>query len=130
MKTWYDYKTTPDFTKLLESCAAWIPANHHGIPFFFFFFLWRQDPDFTEDEEIYADLNLEDEEEFYAVGMEDHSHHDYDDKPKDDHDTTPKKHSKDPEPEPSPVRSAAKAIPTKSKISGTGACHPHLVGYF
>jgi len=80
--------------------------------------LWCQEPDFEEYEELYADLNLEDEEEFYAVGMEDHSHHD-DDKPKDDHDTTPKKHTKEPEPELSPAKPAAKTIP-KSTFSMIG----------
>jgi CCR4-NOT transcriptional regulation complex NOT5 subunit len=119
MKTWYDYKTVPDFTKLLNHVRY-----ESQLTIMVFFFLWHQDPDFAEDEEIYADLNLEDEEEFYAVGLEDHSHHDNEDKPKDDQDTTPKKHSKDPEPELSPAKPAsAKAIPIKSKFSGTGACH-------
>ncbi|KAI8357585.1 Not1 N-terminal domain, CCR4-Not complex component-domain-containing protein, partial [Mortierella sp. GBAus27b] len=73
----------------------------------------NMDPDFAEDEEIYSDLNLEEEEEFYAVGMEDHSHHD-DERLKDEYETPPKKHSKDPEPESSSAKPAAKTIPTKS----------------
>lgn len=72
----------------------------------------NMDPDFAEDEEIYSDLNLEEEEEFYAVGMEDHSHHD-DERLKDEYETPPKKHSKDPEPESSSAKPAAKTIPTK-----------------
>ncbi|KAK3823549.1 MAG: Not1 N-terminal domain, CCR4-Not complex component-domain-containing protein [Benniella sp.] len=77
----------------------------------------NMEPDFEEYEELYADLNLEDEEEFYAVGMEDHSHHDHDDKSKDDHDTTSKKHTKEPEPELSPAKPAAKTIPKKPSVS-------------
>ncbi|ORZ28837.1 Not1 N-terminal domain, CCR4-Not complex component-domain-containing protein, partial [Lobosporangium transversale] len=63
----------------------------------------NQDPDFAEDEEIYTDLNLEDEEDYFAVGMEDHSvTHDYDEK--DDTPTPTKKQAKEPEPEPSPTK--------------------------
>ncbi|KAF9968869.1 general negative regulator of transcription subunit 5 [Mortierella alpina] len=74
------------------------------------------DPDFAEDEEIYTDLNLEEEEDYFAVGTEDHlNSQDQDDSSqKDDaHDSTPKKLAKEPEPEPSPTRAAAKPIPMK-----------------
>ncbi|KAG0215374.1 general negative regulator of transcription subunit 5, partial [Mortierella sp. GBA30] len=74
------------------------------------------DPDFAEDEEIYTDLNLEEEEDYFAVGTEDHyTSHDLDDsKQKDDHqDALPKKQAKESEPEPSPVKAASKPIPTK-----------------
>ncbi|KAF9918220.1 general negative regulator of transcription subunit 5 [Lobosporangium transversale] len=72
----------------------------------------NQDPDFAEDEEIYTDLNLEDEEDYFAVGMEDHSvTHDYDEK--DDTPTPTKKQAKEPEPEPSPTKPPVKIIPAK-----------------
>ncbi|CAO3565856.1 unnamed protein product [Mortierella alpina] len=74
------------------------------------------DPDFAEDEEIYTDLNLEEEEDYFALGTEDHlNSQDQDDSSqKDDaHDSTPKKLAKESEPEPSPTRAAAKPIPTK-----------------
>ncbi|KAF9990521.1 general negative regulator of transcription subunit 5 [Mortierella antarctica] len=74
------------------------------------------DPDFAEDEEIYTDLNLEEEEDYFAVGTEDHLNaQDQDDSSqKDDaQESTPRKPAKESEPEPSPTRAAAKPIPTK-----------------
>ncbi|KAF9585836.1 general negative regulator of transcription subunit 5 [Lunasporangiospora selenospora] len=41
----------------------------------------NRDPDFAEDDEIYSELNLEEEEEFFPVGMDDH-HHENEEKPK------------------------------------------------
>ncbi|KAF9572274.1 general negative regulator of transcription subunit 5 [Mortierella alpina] len=74
------------------------------------------DPDFAEDEEIYTDLNLEEEEDYFAFGPDDHlNSQDQDDSSQkgDIHDSTPKKPAKESEPEPSPTRAAAKSIPTK-----------------
>ncbi|KAF9575761.1 general negative regulator of transcription subunit 5 [Mortierella alpina] len=80
------------------------------------------DPDFAEDEEIYTDLNLEEEEDFFAVGTDDHysvGHKDDDqsEKSKDDTPDTPaKSKSKELESEtiPSPSRNAAtRPTPTK-----------------
>ncbi|KAF9380003.1 general negative regulator of transcription subunit 5 [Podila verticillata] len=72
------------------------------------------DPDFAEDEEIYTDLNLEEEEDYFNVGTEDHytSHdHEHDkSKDKEDHDYTQKKQTKE---EPEPPRTNAKPTPTK-----------------
>ncbi|KAF9426983.1 general negative regulator of transcription subunit 5 [Entomortierella beljakovae] len=98
------------------------------------------DPDFAEDEEIYTDLNLSDEEDFFAVGMEDHTH-DSEERYKEEQEVSsspaPKKLVKEPEPEPltpkvtTPVvtvpvpvpaqaqtQAPAKSIPTK-KLSVT-----------
>ncbi|KAG0290506.1 general negative regulator of transcription subunit 5 [Linnemannia gamsii] len=76
----------------------------------------NQDPDFAEDEEIYTDLNLEEEEDYYVIGADDH-HKDDDVSEKDkDEDLSAKKPSKavEPEPAPSPARTTAtKAAPTK-----------------
>ncbi|KAG0267378.1 general negative regulator of transcription subunit 5 [Linnemannia exigua] len=71
------------------------------------------DPDFAEDEEIYTDLNLEEEEDYFAVGTDDHSHEHDDDKHSETHEPVPKKHAKEQEPEPSPTKATAKPIPTK-----------------
>ncbi|KAF9184230.1 proteinral negative regulator of transcription subunit 5 [Haplosporangium sp. Z 767] len=64
------------------------------------------DPDFAEDEEIYTDLNLEEEEDYYAIGADDHhASQDQDDKQKDDQQDAPsKKQAKEPEPAPSPSK--------------------------
>ncbi|KAG0230479.1 Not1 N-terminal domain, CCR4-Not complex component-domain-containing protein [Mortierella sp. GBAus27b] len=77
------------------------------------------DPDFAGDEEIYADLNLEEEEDSFALGSEEHSTNqkseDQPEKVKDDHEL-PKKQSKeaDPEPIPSPTKATvARPTPTK-----------------
>ncbi|KAG0280184.1 general negative regulator of transcription subunit 5 [Linnemannia exigua] len=76
----------------------------------------NQDPDFAEDEEIYTDLNLEDEEDFYVIGADDH-HKDDDASEKDkDEDLPVKKPAKavEPEPELPPTKTTAtKAVPTK-----------------
>ncbi|KAG0052318.1 general negative regulator of transcription subunit 5 [Gryganskiella cystojenkinii] len=71
------------------------------------------DPDFAEDEEIYTDLNLEEEEDYFAVGTEDHYNaHDDAKSSKDDVDEAPpKKPVKEVEPEPAP--SPTKAAPPK-----------------
>ncbi|KAF9954850.1 general negative regulator of transcription subunit 5 [Mortierella alpina] len=80
------------------------------------------DPDFAEDEEIYTDLNLEEEEDFFTVGTEDHytgGHKDDDqsEKSKDDTPDTPAKSKPrelEPESIPSPTRTATtKPTPTK-----------------
>ncbi|KAF8965346.1 proteinral negative regulator of transcription subunit 5 [Entomortierella lignicola] len=79
------------------------------------------DPDFAEDEEIYADLNLEDDEFYFAVGAEDHHGNNGKDdesseKSKDDHDPPAKKHTIDTDPEPTSSPSkpvVAKTIPAK-----------------
>ncbi|KAF9313614.1 general negative regulator of transcription subunit 5 [Podila horticola] len=75
------------------------------------------DPDFAEDDEIYTDLNLEEEEDYFNVGTEDHyTSHDPDhDKAKDkeDHDHSQKKQPKE---EPEPPR-PAKPTPTKTAES-------------
>ncbi|KAF8983777.1 proteinral negative regulator of transcription subunit 5 [Entomortierella lignicola] len=74
------------------------------------------EPDFAEDEEIYTDLNLSDEEDYFAVGMEDHTHeNDGKHNEKDESVASPvvKKQIKEPEPEPSPTKVPAKPIPTK-----------------
>ncbi|KAF9956991.1 general negative regulator of transcription subunit 5 [Mortierella alpina] len=82
------------------------------------------DPDFAEDEEIYTDLNLEEEEDFFTVGTEDHhssgqKEDDQSEKSKDDTPDTPVK-SKPRELEsetiPSPSRNAA-TKPTPTKIA-------------
>ncbi|KAF8939639.1 Not1 N-terminal domain, CCR4-Not complex component-domain-containing protein [Dissophora ornata] len=78
----------------------------------------NQDPDFAEDEEIYTDLNLEEEEDYFAVGMEDHSvTQENEERQMEDYDTSSKKPtkepSKEPEPESSPIKAPAKPIPTK-----------------
>ncbi|KAF9122704.1 proteinral negative regulator of transcription subunit 5 [Mortierella sp. 14UC] len=74
------------------------------------------DPDFAEDEEIYTDLNLEDEEDYYVIGADDH-HKDDDASEKDKEEDLPaKKPAKavEPEPEPSPAKtSTTKTAPTK-----------------
>ncbi|KAG0253354.1 general negative regulator of transcription subunit 5 [Mortierella polycephala] len=56
------------------------------------------DPDFAEDEEIYTDLNLEEEEDYFGVGADDHhKDDDYSEKSKDDnHDPPSKKAPKEP----------------------------------
>ncbi|KAG0314044.1 general negative regulator of transcription subunit 5 [Linnemannia gamsii] len=76
----------------------------------------NQDPDFAEDEEIYTDLNLEEEEDYYVIGADDH-HKDDDMSEKDkDEDLPAKKPSKavEPEPAPSPTRTTGtKTAPTK-----------------
>ncbi|KAG0368038.1 general negative regulator of transcription subunit 5 [Gamsiella multidivaricata] len=79
----------------------------------------NSDPDFEEYEELYADLNLEEEEDFFTVGMEDHSGA----QDQDDYESTPKKTFKELEPEPSPTliptptptppKAAAKTLPTR-----------------
>ncbi|KAG0292563.1 general negative regulator of transcription subunit 5 [Linnemannia gamsii] len=73
------------------------------------------DPDFAEDEEIYTDLNLEEEEDYFAVGTDDHSHDHDDDRLSETQEPAPsKKHTKEQqEPEPSPTKASAKPIPTK-----------------
>ncbi|KAF9195449.1 proteinral negative regulator of transcription subunit 5 [Haplosporangium sp. Z 767] len=78
------------------------------------------DPDFAEDEEIYTDLNLEEEEDYFGVGADDHHGHkddDHSEKSKDDnHDPPSKKASREVEPETalSPSRSTTtKPTPTK-----------------
>ncbi|KAG0299365.1 general negative regulator of transcription subunit 5 [Linnemannia gamsii] len=73
------------------------------------------DPDFAEDEEIYTDLNLEEEEDYFAVGADDHSHDHDDDKLSESHEPAPSKKSakEQHEPEPSPTKATAKPIPTK-----------------
>ncbi|KAF9911435.1 general negative regulator of transcription subunit 5 [Linnemannia zychae] len=71
------------------------------------------DPDFAEDEEIYTDLNLEEEEDYFAVGADDHSHDHDDDRHSESHEPVSKKPVKEQEPEPSPTKAAAKPIPTK-----------------
>ncbi|KAF9296875.1 general negative regulator of transcription subunit 5 [Mortierella antarctica] len=72
------------------------------------------DPDFAEDEEIYTDLNLEEEEDYFNIGTEDHyTSHDHDqDKPKDkeDQDHSHKRQTKE---EPEPPRAAKPTPPTK-----------------
>ncbi|KAG0318424.1 general negative regulator of transcription subunit 5 [Dissophora globulifera] len=74
----------------------------------------NQDPDFAEDEEIYTDLSLEEEEDYFTVGMDDHSaSQDHDEKTKEEQEAAPKKPAKEPEPEPSPTKPAAKTIPPK-----------------
>ncbi|KAG9065119.1 general negative regulator of transcription subunit 5 [Linnemannia hyalina] len=76
----------------------------------------NQDPDFAEDEEIYTDLNLEEEEDFYVIGADDH-HKDDDVSEKDKDEEIPaKKPSKTVEPEPAspPARTTTtKTVPTK-----------------
>ncbi|KAF9285810.1 general negative regulator of transcription subunit 5 [Mortierella alpina] len=82
------------------------------------------DPDFAEDEEIYTDLNLEEEEDFFTVGTEDHytgGHKDDDqsEKSKDDTPDTPvksKPRELEPETIPSPSRNAT-TKPTPTKIA-------------
>ncbi|KAK3844592.1 MAG: Not1 N-terminal domain, CCR4-Not complex component-domain-containing protein [Linnemannia gamsii] len=71
------------------------------------------DPDFAEDEEIYTDLNLEEEEDYFTVGADDHLQEHDDDKLSETHEPAPKKQAKEQEPEPSPTKAAAKPIPTK-----------------
>ncbi|KAF9541047.1 general negative regulator of transcription subunit 5 [Mortierella hygrophila] len=73
------------------------------------------DPDFAEDEEIYTDLNLEEEEDYFTVGTDDHLHDHDDDKHSESHEPVPsKKNVKEQhEPEPSPTKATAKPIPTK-----------------
>ncbi|KAF9933079.1 general negative regulator of transcription subunit 5 [Linnemannia zychae] len=71
------------------------------------------DPDFAEDEEIYTDLNLEEEEDYFAVGVDDHSHDHDDDKHSDTYEVPSKKHIKEHEPEPSPTKTVTKPTPTK-----------------
>ncbi|KAG0304858.1 general negative regulator of transcription subunit 5 [Dissophora globulifera] len=86
----------------------------------------NQDPDFAEDEEIYTDLNLEEEEDYFAVGTEEHYNGSNKDdenseKSKDDNDPLPpKKPTKEvelepsPSPSPSPAKTPAdKPTPTK-----------------
>ncbi|KAF9107868.1 proteinral negative regulator of transcription subunit 5 [Mortierella sp. GBA35] len=76
------------------------------------------DPDFAEDEEIYTDLNLEEEEDFFAVGADDHSHDHDDDKHSETYEPVSKKHAKEHEPEPSPTKASSRPIPTrKSSMS-------------
>ncbi|CAO3565495.1 unnamed protein product [Mortierella alpina] len=93
------------------------------------------DPDFAEDEEIYTDLNLEEEEDFYTVGTEDHhsggqKEDDQSERSKDDAPDTPVK-SKPRELEtetiPSPSRNATtKPTPTK-KLSMSESKEPKPV---
>ncbi|KAG9327842.1 hypothetical protein KVV02_000288 [Mortierella alpina] len=80
------------------------------------------DPDFAEDEEIYTDLNLEEEEDFFTVGTDDHysgvqKDDDQSEKSKDDTPDTPAKskpREHEPETIPSPTRNAtSKPTPTK-----------------
>ncbi|GJJ68160.1 CCR4-NOT transcription complex subunit 3 [Entomortierella parvispora] len=76
------------------------------------------DPDFAEDEEIYTDLNLEEEEDYFAVITDDHhSTHDDTKSAKDEvEDAPPKRTTKEaePEPAPSPTKTVApKPTPTK-----------------
>ncbi|KAF8933276.1 Not1 N-terminal domain, CCR4-Not complex component-domain-containing protein [Dissophora ornata] len=76
----------------------------------------NQDPDFAEDEEIYTDLNLEDEEDFFTVGAEDHfsgsnKDDDQSEKSKDDNEPPAKKQPKEADPEPTPI--PTKAVPAK-----------------
>ncbi|KAK3846985.1 MAG: Not1 N-terminal domain, CCR4-Not complex component-domain-containing protein [Linnemannia gamsii] len=76
----------------------------------------NQDPDFAEDEEIYTDLNLEDEEDFYVVGADDHHKDDDNSEVDKDEDLPVKKPVKaaEPEPELSPAKTTAtKTVPTK-----------------
>ncbi|KAF9577752.1 general negative regulator of transcription subunit 5, partial [Lunasporangiospora selenospora] len=74
------------------------------------------DPFFAEDEEIYSDLNLEEEEEYFVVGMEDHSHKGSEDS-KDDHpELAPKRHLKEAESDATslPIRAGtSKPVPAK-----------------
>ncbi|KAF9992860.1 general negative regulator of transcription subunit 5, partial [Entomortierella chlamydospora] len=75
----------------------------------------NSNPDFAEDEEIYTDLNLSDEEDYFTVGMEDHTHEN-DERQEQDSPVpapTPKKQIKEPELEPSPPKATAKSILTK-----------------
>jgi len=77
------------------------------------------DPDFAEDEEIYTDLNLEEEEDYFTVIADDHhSIHDDSKSAKDEvEDAPPKRPTKEaePEPAPSPTKTVApKPTPTKS----------------
>lgn len=78
------------------------------------------DPDFAEDEEIYTDLNLEEEEDYFTVITEDHHGLDDSKSAKDDvEDAPPKRPTKEAEPEPAPAPSptkpvASKPTPTKS----------------
>ncbi|KAF9954881.1 general negative regulator of transcription subunit 5, partial [Modicella reniformis] len=79
------------------------------------------DPDFAEDEEIYGDLNLEDEEDYFAVGSDEHhlgnlKDDEQPEKNKDDPELPAKKYPKEPEPEPtqSPTKTVAtRPTPTK-----------------
>ncbi|KAG0364115.1 Not1 N-terminal domain, CCR4-Not complex component-domain-containing protein [Gamsiella multidivaricata] len=79
----------------------------------------NMDDNFAEDEEIYTDLNLEDEEDYFTVGTGDHhggnKDDEYSEKSTEDHEPPPKKQLKevDPEPTPSPVKATAKPTPTK-----------------
>ncbi|KAF9925752.1 general negative regulator of transcription subunit 5 [Mortierella alpina] len=82
------------------------------------------DPDFAEDEEIYTDLNLEEEEDFFTVGTDDHysggqKDDDQSEKSKDDTPDTPAKskpREHEPETIPSPTRNAT-SKPTPTKIA-------------
>ncbi|KAF9931461.1 general negative regulator of transcription subunit 5 [Linnemannia zychae] len=69
------------------------------------------DPDFAEDEEIYTDLNLEEEEDFYVIGADDHHKDDDASEKSKDEELPVKKYSKIIEQEPAP--SPAKAAPAK-----------------
>ncbi|KAF9113290.1 proteinral negative regulator of transcription subunit 5 [Mortierella sp. AM989] len=78
------------------------------------------DPDFAEDEEIYADLILEDDEYYFTVGAEDSHGNGKDDdnseKSRDDYDPPVKKQTKDTDAESvsSPAKpTAVKPMPTK-----------------
>ncbi|KAF9110272.1 proteinral negative regulator of transcription subunit 5 [Mortierella sp. AM989] len=79
----------------------------------------NSDPDFAEDEEIYTDLNLSDEEDYFTVGMEDHNH-EQDEKSREEQDSPEpvpapalKKQIKEADPELSPIKATAKPIPTR-----------------
>ncbi|KAF8931124.1 proteinral negative regulator of transcription subunit 5, partial [Haplosporangium gracile] len=79
----------------------------------------NQDPDFAEDEEIYTDLNLEEEEDYYVIGADDH-HKDDDVSEKDKDEELPaKKPSKTVEPEPavSPARATTTKTASMKKLS-------------
>ncbi|KAG0222574.1 general negative regulator of transcription subunit 5, partial [Actinomortierella wolfii] len=93
----------------------------------------NMDPDFAEDEEIYEDLNLEEEEEYFGgvtstlaskdADKDDHHPKDHDDhdKPskdhKEDNEQSSKRHAKEPEPEPSPPRKPTKKPSMSEKDS-------------
>ncbi|KAF9974209.1 general negative regulator of transcription subunit 5 [Actinomortierella ambigua] len=98
------------------------------------------DPDFAEDEEIYEDLNLEEEEEFFggvtsslaakdAERDENARDQDEQDKPSKDHkeeiEQPTKRLVKEPEPEPSPPRKPAKKPSMSEKdIKPTSSASP------